>query len=86
MTCRKHLRVGVVLAVLVTGLAVGGGAAQASALFLDPVGSSNFIPGGQTNDILESIYRGRRLQSRRLLRQHHQAECQERRHLHLSRL
>jgi hypothetical protein len=56
MTCRKHLKAGVALAALITGLAVGEGAAQAGALFLDPVGSSNFIPGGQTNDILESIY------------------------------
>jgi hypothetical protein len=56
MTYRKHLKAGVALAALVTGLAIGGGAAQAGALFLDPAGSSNFIPGGQTNDILESIY------------------------------
>jgi hypothetical protein len=55
MTCRKHLKAGVALAALVTGLAIGGSAAQAGALFLDPAGSSNFIPGGQTNDILESI-------------------------------
>lgn len=56
MTYRKHLKAGVALAALVTGLAIGGGVAQAGALFLDPAGSSNFIPGGQTNDILESIY------------------------------
>lgn len=56
MTCRKHLKAGVALAALVTGLAIGGGAAQASALFLDPAGSSDFIPGGQTNEILESVY------------------------------
>jgi hypothetical protein len=56
MTCRKHLKAGVALAALVTGLAVGGTAAQAGVLFLDPAGSSDFIPGGQTNDILESIY------------------------------
>jgi PEP-CTERM motif len=56
MTYRKHLKAGVALAALVAGLAAGGGAAQAGALFLDPAGSNNFIPGGQTNDILESIY------------------------------
>jgi hypothetical protein len=56
MTCRKHLKAGVALAALVAGLAVGGGAAQAGALFLDPAGSGDFIPGGQTNDILKSIY------------------------------
>lgn len=56
MTYRKHLKAGAALAALVTGLAVGGSAAQAGALFLDPAGSSDFIPGSQTNDIVESIY------------------------------
>jgi PEP-CTERM motif len=56
MTYLKHLKAGVALATLVTGLALDGSAAQAGALFLDPAGSSDFIPGGQTNDIVESIY------------------------------
>jgi hypothetical protein len=56
MTYLKHLKAGATLAVLVMGLTVGGSVVQAGALFLDPAGSSNFIPGGQTNDILESIY------------------------------
>jgi PEP-CTERM motif len=56
MTHLKHLKAGAALALLVTGLMSGGGAAQAGALFLDPAGSSDFIPGGQTNDIMESIY------------------------------
>jgi hypothetical protein len=56
MVYLKHLKAGAALATLMTGLAVGGGPAQAGALYLDPAGSSAFIPGGQTNDILESIY------------------------------